>query len=52
MIAAFLLSTFYLFPECCVPMGLILFTEIFKQGNICTWNKCVVKRDRDLTPVG
>lgn len=52
MIAAFLLLTFYLLPKCCVSMDLTLFTEIFKQENICIWNECMVKTYRDLTPVG
>lgn len=51
MIVALLLPTIHLLPKCCVSMGLILFAEIIKQGNICIWNECEVKRDRDLTPV-
>lgn len=48
---AFLLLTIHLLPKHCVSMSLILFAEIIKQANICIWNLCEVKRDRDLAPI-
>lgn len=51
MIVVFLLLSIHLLPKHCVSMGLILFTEIIKQGYICVWNVCEVKKDRDLATV-
>ena len=51
MIVAFLLPTIHLLPKCCVSMGLILFAEIIKQGNICIWNECEVETQRFNTSV-